>query len=428
MESLRRKSLSRVWRQDIPVCAVSVVFVLLLADTPDWRLVSLGIASGLAVTYAARKLHKRYPRNKLLYVLLGGCFLLALFMQIVKFHIFPEYYFYDARSVQRIMVTDDAGILGISYLNTARLCKLLNVLFPMDGQLFGGLFFFFCGIPVGAWTLSLVDASLFQGWNKVIASALLLGYCVLLPVFVWNTQKEAIQFLFLVLMAMIFQHAEENPLAVGLGYIVFMLVWGLSFRAYYLLILVGSVALYFLLQYPKRKSRVCLFAGVCMLIVMCLLVLKQLHPSLLKKLFDSRARILEADGANRTINTAIKDIFANPNQSVCLYLLNYAINAVRMMLPLELLGQGVLKIGFAAWQLFNTGLLGIAVIRCWKKTATETQCLRIAFVMCWYMVAFLFEPDFGSFVRHQTALFPILYPLCIQKHPAKTSALVGTNG
>ena len=411
---MERRQIIRLWLKDALVCFVTVTLLLLLANVPDWRLISLGIFGGLMVAYAVRKLYWNYRSNRLACMFFLGCFFLALLLQITKFYIFPKYYFFDAGSVQEIMITGNAGELGISYLNTARLCNLLKLLFPMESQLFGGLFFFFCGIPICAMTLSNVDFHMTSNWKKFVAIGLLLSYSVLLPVFVWNTQKEAIQFLFLALIATIFKQAPKRPLAVAWCYLLLMVIWCVSFRTYYLLILIGSLLFFLVLRIQNQKSRAIFLTALCLLIVIGLIAVKQIYPKLLTQLFESRAEILKKNTTFRMVNTAIVDTVPNPNRYILLYLLNYAINAARMMVPLELLCKGPLQICFVGWQLLITGLLDSAIFRCWKTSDFAPQNWQAAFVLCWYLVSFLFEPDFGSFVRHQAAVFPITFSLyCI---------------
>lgn len=407
----------RVLRQDLLACVTAAALLLLLSHPPDWRLISLGILGGLTTAHAARRLCRACP-NRLDQLAFLGCFLLALLLQVTKFRIFPDYYFFDAASVQEIMITGDAGILGFSYLHTAQLCNLLKLLFPMDSQLLGGLFFFFCGIPACAWVLSNAGLPALAGWKKLVTVGFLFSYAALLPVFVWNTQKEAVQFFFLVLIAAVFQQAEKRRSAVALCYLLLMVVWGACFRRYYWLILAGSLLLLAALRMRDRKRRALCLAALCLLAVVGLLALKRIDPWLLTQLFESRAHVIKENMASRTVNTAIMDAVPNPDQFVPLYLLNYAINAVRMMVPMELLSKGPLQICFVGWQLLTTGLLSSAIVHCWRGSGPCSQNWRAAFVICWYLVSFLFEPDFGSFVRHQAALFPIAWPL-LMRSPAE---------
>lgn len=414
MRILEKKQRIRVYLQDALLCAIFIAILLLPADMPDWRLICLGVVGGLTTALTAQIFYRRYRPDRLLCVTLLCCFFAAFILQIAKFRIFPEYYFCDADSVQKIMVTGDAGILGISYLNTARFCNLLKSFFPMESQLFGGLLFFFCSVPLCVWTLSKSELLMVSGWRRIAAIGLLASYAVLLPVFVWNTQKEAVQFLILALIAAIFGQAEKNPRAMILCYTLLMAAWSIAFRKYYLLILAGSLILYLSLKIPNRKKRALLLEALCLLTIIGLLVLRQIRPGLLAELFESRASVLEGNSAFRTVNTAIADFVPNPNRLVLFYLLNYSINAVRMMIPLELISKGVLQLCFVAWQFFITLCLGRILVCCWRAPASDSNKLSVAFLAAWYIVSFLFEPDFGSFVRHQAALFPIACPLFMQ--------------
>ena len=87
-----------------------------------------------------------------------------------------------------------------------------------------------------------------------------------------------------------------------------------------------------------------------------------------------------------------------------------------MMFPVELILKGMQYVPFVVLQLCWTGLLCRAVWAAvrgkWKESWPEKRLLAVT--AAWYLVAFLFEPDFGSFIRHQSSAFPLVFPVLIK--------------
>ena len=85
-------------------------------------------------------------------LLLCICVALSLFLQAAKFSIFPDKYFYDASIVQGMMQENVQFGFSDSYANTALLFQALNVLFPMNSQLWGGIAVWAMALPFFIWS------------------------------------------------------------------------------------------------------------------------------------------------------------------------------------------------------------------------------------------------------------------------------------
>lgn len=345
------------------------------------------------------------------FVLLCGL-LITFCLQIVKFDIFPQKYFYDAGVVQTLMQQLPPIRLHDSYGVTAWVFHLFDQLLPMDSQLAGGLSVWVLVIfPCGCLAARYMRAV----WSDYILFAL---YCVLLPVFVWNTQKEAVQFFFFFVVALC-AIKGKNCRCTKAALILLLLLWGLVFRTYYLIIAAGTAALMLLYAFPwekteKRQARILLFVLFLGAIVI-LVAIKGLYPQLLSRVFGSRTVVNMARIDSSDAKTILIDVFENKEGSIILYLVNYGIAAVRMLFPFELIFKGIHYLPFIALQLFWDALLLhqiIGTIQCRKNgTSDFVQTRLMSIMVSWYLVSFLFEPDFGSFVRHQSAAFPIMFPL-----------------
>ena len=93
-----------------------------------------------------------------------------------------------------------------------------------------------------------------------------------------------------------------------------------------------------------------------------------------------------------------------------MFLLNYLINAVRMMIPFELAVKGVQYLPFCLFQVAVTVYL-VHLFGKLDEIEDDTQFLAISIFLGYVLASVLFEPDFGSWVRHEAATFPVLHLL-----------------
>nr|WP_288305904.1 hypothetical protein [uncultured Romboutsia sp.] len=98
----------------------------------------------------------------------------------------------------------------------------------------------------------------------------------------------------------------------------------------------------------------------------------------------------------------INDIFGE-NTNYFKFIFNYIINAFRMMFPIELITKGIKYIPFIIYQLFiTTNILNLG------KKLSRNNILIFATIVSFMMISIIFEPDFGSFIRHESALTLLL--------------------
>lgn len=346
------------------------------------------------------------------------CGLLVTFcLQIVKFDIFPQKYFYDASAVQTMIRQLPRFALGDSYGVAAWVFHILNQVLPMDSQVVGGLTIWMILVLPCGW---LTARSMRAIWSDYILFAL---YCVLLPIFVWNTHKETLQFFFFFILAICIIKGNSHSHTIDVLTVSLLLLWGLLFRSYYLIIAVGTAALLLLYYFPwertSRENRKTVLLLLLLGAIIILLAIKMFRPQLLVKVFESRTAVNQTRMGSSDANTILLDLFENEEGTIVLYLVNYGIAAVRMLFPFELIFKGAQYLPFIGLQLFWNALLLRRINRVVQYRKNGNECIAqvrlLAVLLSWYLVSFLFEPDFGSFVRHQVAVFPVAFPLYVDK-------------
>jgi len=93
---------------------------------------------------------------------------------------------------------------------------------------------------------------------------------------------------------------------------------------------------------------------------------------------------------------------------------NYFINLVRVLFPIELIFKGVKYIPFILYQIYITISLIKKVSKIRNSEYTNRDTLLLAIFIAYLLVASLYEPDFGSFIRHESTLSFIMFDLFLE--------------
>jgi predicted nucleic acid-binding protein len=103
-------------------------------------------------------------------------------------------------------------------------------------------------------------------------------------------------------------------------------------------------------------------------------------------------------------NTALKAVV--DGESVIAITLNWAVAIIRILLPFELAAKGnVIYFPYIIFQLFVTVIFVNGVLSADVNTPSKNIGLVVfgGFILC----SAAFEPDFGSWLRHETVTFPL---------------------
>lgn len=349
-------------------------------------------------------------RRQTAFVLLC-CSIISLFLQVFKFNIFPPKYFYDTNVVLRLMTDTIAVNFQNSYATTAIVFQWMNQWFPMDSQLYGGLVLWALFILPTLW---IAICYMKPTWEHYILFA---AYTVLLPIFVWNVQKEAMQYAFFLLLLGVASRKTENNVVDAL-LVILLLIWSILFRSYYLIVAAATAFFLILAKMPWQKwtceTKQHVVVGLALVMFGCLIFMYIFWPDGVHQLFNGRMSVNAYRDADPDANTIILDLVQNKNRRLFLYLLNYFFASVRMMIPLELIFKGLQYWPFVLMQIFWTALILTALKKLLLgKCSNVPQKRFLCITLSWYLVSFLFEPDFGSFVRHQTGVYPVLFPMML---------------
>ena len=199
---------------------------------------------------------------------------------------------------------------------------------------------------------------------------------------------------------------------------------GALWRPYYYIVALALPCVFYLLErmrdanWSLRKT-VKFIAIVIAMMLAFAFVLKIVSPS-------DYASIVNQHGAKRESFTAtnaasgIKSLLdVNSSSPVPLFVLNWVVNTFRLLFPVELFLKSPYYWVFCIYQIAIT-VYAFHAIRTGTGDRRLTACaaLWLAFVIA----SGTFEPDFGSWVRHETASLPILVSLVMGRVSPRTAA------
>ncbi|ETY71974.1 hypothetical protein [Bifidobacterium moukalabense] len=329
----------------------------------------------------------------------------------------PAKYFYDNNRIVG-MVNEDMSMeaWGGSYVVAANFFRAINI-------------FGFTSISQWSWflgmllTLVVFFMVLRLPELDMVQTIFLLACVGLLNIYVFNIGKDAIQFLFFMAVYLVLLMPIKSS-AVKIACAAIILYFESKvFRSYYVLIAALVLAIYCILAVFRRNHRlppavkivittVTMYLLVCVMMVVASVAMHSEYEQIMG-IRDYSLSSREGDVDSVTI---IKNWVGGDNSTnLPLFLLNYLINAVRMMIPFELAIKGVQYLPFFCFQVAVTVYLAHLFGKL-DEIEDETQFLAISIFLGYVLASALFEPDFGSWVRHEAATFPVLHLLVFSRN------------
>ncbi len=357
------------------------------------------------ITFSDDKITRRFI------FFLIGLTLLASF--IFKFLFLPDKYFYDSQHILDIMYNPNA-ITDSSYSFAANFFNFFNFFNIRSVVGWSGIILIF------ALFFTILFSKKFP-LNGLGSNIFYFSTLFIMEIYVFTISKEFIQFIFYVVIFLICYNIKNSKFCNALLYAILAII-GIFFRKYYL-ILLGFLIIYDFLRIFKMKKglRIVLFVFV---LVVGLAIAKYIVPSLYNSLVNVRNMINNGGDISNMEDraTLILDVIENPDNNLFIFVLNYAVNFIRLLFPIELVIKGkILYLFFTLYQ--------ILLISCFLTLGRNDNNLSLAarklvkisfFYIC---VLVIFEPDFGSFARHGClASFLLIYPIFeLEKNKLKKS-------
>lgn len=315
--------------------------------------------------------------------------LVCILIAFLKESIFPEKYFFDSLTIQYGIEHPRRVEYDKAFTNTATFYRIFKIEKHFTAPTLAILAYF------------LVIIKLFKNYSvnyiSFLSFILVVIYSSMAMVYLATYSKDFVLFLLVIVP---FVYSEKKSLFV---WSVFVLFYAYFFRSYWFI----SLALFWgikLFAINKPKLLLILIPLYYILIAFVYNYIFGTPLSLIRYLTNLDR---DVDSAQTAIAIFIK------GDNFILEALNFIVTLIFLIIPIPLLLLG------KPFYVILTLLIAVfffQFIKLYCKESNNTKYTNIfSLVISFMLVQSLFEPDYGSFVRHLAPLYPIIF-VCIAKN------------
>ncbi len=237
-------------------------------------------------------------------------------------------------------------------------------------------------------------------WLMVIMTVAILN------IFSFCLSKDPIQMCYFILIFLVLINKWDYKYKC-VGIYACILFSCMTFRTYYILVLMFMIAAQigcsWILKrfYGIGKRTLVFILGITLFCFLFLSWAYTFSPENYQGIYDARVNTRSIELANTGITNWL------PTDTVFMFTLNWITVVLRLLLPLELIPMGPKYWLFVIYQLIVT----IFVLRALKNLKHNSKTVNLAlYVYLGFLLgSAMFEPDFGSWVRHESVCFPVLF-------------------
>jgi len=228
----------------------------------------------------------------------------------------------------------------------------------------------------------------------------------MIAIFIAMPSKEFITFLYISQIIFVLR-SKQIGLDLALVYIfIILILFGLLFRSYFALIPFISILLYYFskIRYSNRTL------GIIMISILIIVVFSIIHYLLKGDFFSDLARNLvnETRIGSEDANSMIIPPFDNTNTFAELANTFYSFLSVNFPIVeyKHLFSPRILM--FIIWQIIFTTIF---IVRfSWAIKSNDRRVIWVFFfLISYFAIQGVFEPDLGSAIRHKIGILPLIY-------------------
>ena len=336
--------------------------------------------------------------KKFLYVLL----IIIIETVVIKafmYDVLPKKYFYDSNHILNVM--RGIGSADKVYKHTANIFNKINFLKLKNIKQWG--------YAVSAAFTTILIIIFYKRRRMSKQESIFVFSCIaLLNIYVFGLTKDVIQFFYFLLLYIIINNKKLGTYSKLILSCIVLLYEAINFRVYYAIMAMLLVTIFFIYKFmirgktlnKKKIFKIIVIAILCFFaeVFVVQLLSKENYYSILY----ARSSVNSVRDDDVDAVTIINDLLGK-NTNYFKFMANYCINFIRMLIPVELLLKGVKYIPFIIFQIY----IGYQLFKLSRKM-NDNKVLWFSAVLSFEMVSVIFEPDFGSFIRHESALILIL--------------------
>lgn len=316
-------------------------------------------------------------------------------------HLFlPDKYFYDSWRMLGMLNKDKGTVAWEGYKTTVEIHDYFNV-FHFHKLLEFSIFY---GIIMTIIIMIIVSRTKEMDKMQVIFTLMAVG---ILNIYVFTINKEMIQILYFFAIYIIIELPIRNNIIKLISCAGVFYLESIKFRAYYVIMAALTVGVYIIFIW-LRKKRI-RWIHITITVIACfIMVAIFFYASSFISPEDYSAALSARDGTTNTISDAGSAI-KNPievNGSLGVFMYDYAINMVRMMVPIELIIKSPGYFPFFIYQMF----ILVYIFKVFKNLhiLDKKMVVVLSCFIAYILGSVVFEPDFGSWARHEATTFPVL--------------------
>lgn len=338
--------------------------------------------------------------------------LVAILAKFIHLYMLPDKYYFDSWRLLT-MLTGGKGMTNWGgYQSTVDFYKAINFFnWTTLTQWSIGL-----GIILTPIAMIIISRTKEMEMRECFFSLMIVG---LLNIYVFSITKETIQICFFFLVYLIIQLPLKNTLLKVIG-CALVFYWESTFyRSYYIIMAAMTIFMYLIFVWLRQREKI-KRKHIVIIVVMCFVaVFAFFYASQFVAHDDYISALNSRDGTTET-NEGASTSIENPikvNGNLGIFMYDYVINAVRMMVPIELAFKGIFYLPFVVFQFFILYYYFKAIKNI--KSLDDNMIVVVACYSAYFFGSVVFEPDFGSWVRHEAATFPILQLLAYKSNSYK---------
>ncbi|KRB54800.1 hypothetical protein [Flavobacterium sp. Root186] len=322
-----------------------------------------------------------------------------LFVAVIAFFVLPPKFFYDAAIIAYDKI-NEIGYIG-SYPVSILLYKISGLRylpFPVIALIQFPLLMYILykiGIPDEFEKLTVKNMLVYMG-------------ILMIAIFMSMPSKEFITFLYVSPIVFMCLNQQVSLKKTIICSILLLLIFGVFFRPYYLLIPVIGVGMYLVsLISFKSKTITTIFYGLLIAVFLSFShgIIKGKYLSEISRELVNSDRVGSSDANSIIISPVKTDTWYGETIGIFygFFTVNIPLNGLKHILSPQI-------VIFIIWQLLLFYILLVRFAKCLadrKKYSKELLVLLIIFAF--FIVQGVFEPDLGTAVRHKMGVFPLIY-------------------
>lgn len=335
-----------------------------------------------------------------LIILLFSC-ITSLISSVFKYNFLPQSFFTDAGTIKRFMLENNSLSTFDSYTATAMFYNLL----PGGDSVFlvSLLSMLFCIFV--AWQVIYTTDS-FRNISPTLAIITSI-YLILSSIFLAQHSKDLIV-LILISIYIFLTKYDKKGLVI---FIIFALIYAVLFRAYWLIVIgffIGALIT------QRKKFGLTKLLLTCCAMLFALAIMFDIFTGVTLNHYRTSINDIRINRYDANANTIIESYL--PSGSIIYEWANAIIAWILLMFPLPLLKLFTFY-HTASFLLISTIF---TLLFSMKKHISDKQSkTTFILIICFTAVQSIFEPDYGSFLRHITPLLPLFIFIYLKNQESK---------